>query len=205
MIVYFSAGYANGVTESLMGFALPTWVWWIILYVAFVALNTAGAAISLKFAIVVSFISIGVLVLFGIMALVSGSADFGSLFNIEPDPGQTAFLPHGPLPILFALPFAMWLFLGIEELPLAAEESNDPVRDIPKAGIWARGTLVFTGCLLYTSASWSPAAPTTASLRPSSGQGQRSASGCSGTQRSTKRIAGSSPASCCLLYTSRCV
>ena len=148
VIVYFSAGYANGVTESLMGFALPTWVWWIILYVAFVALNTAGAAISLKFAIVVSFISIGVLVLFGIMALVSGSADFGSLFNIEPDPGQTAFLPHGPLPILFALPFAMWLFLGIEELPLAAEESNDPVRDIPKAGIWARGTLVFTGLLV---------------------------------------------------------
>ena len=52
------------------------------------------------------------------------------------------------LPILFALPFAMWLFLGIEELPLAAEESNDPVRDIPKAGIWARGTLVFTGLLV---------------------------------------------------------
>ncbi len=95
-----------------------------------------------------SIISIGVLVLFGVMALVSGAADFGSLFDIEPDAGQSAFLPHGVLPILFALPFAMWLFLGIEELPLAAEESHDPVRDIPRAGIWARGTLIFTGVLV---------------------------------------------------------
>ena len=148
VIVYFSAGYANGVTEGLMGFSLPTWVWWIILYVAFVGLNTAGAAISLKFAIVVSFISIGVLVLFGAMALFSGSADWGSLFNIAPDPGQSEFLPHGVLPILFALPFAMWLFLGIEELPLAAEESHNPVRDIPRAGLWARGTLIVTGLLV---------------------------------------------------------
>ena len=42
----------------------------------------------------------------------------------------------------------MWFFLGIEELPLAAEESVDPVRDIPKAGFWARGTLIVTGLLI---------------------------------------------------------
>ena len=56
-------------------------------------------------------------------------------------------------PILFALPFAMWFFLGIEELPLAAEESHNPVRDIPKAGFWARGTLIVTrsaGAVLNT-------------------------------------------------------
>jgi ethanolamine permease len=148
VIVYFSAGYANGVLDGLLGFTLPTWVWWVILYAVFVGLNTAGAAISLKFAIVVSIISIGVLVLFGIMAFASGSVNWGSLFDIVPDPGQSVFLPHGVLPILFALPFAMWLFLGIEELPLAAEESHNPVRDIPRAGLWARGTLIFTGLLV---------------------------------------------------------
>lgn len=148
VIVYFSAGYANGVTEGLMGFTLPTWVWWIILYAVFVGLNTAGAGISLKFAVTVSFVSIGVLVLFAVMALASGSVNWGSLFDIVPDAGQTAFLPHGVLPILFALPFAMWLFLGIEELPLAAEESHNPVRDIPRAGLWARGTLIVTGLLV---------------------------------------------------------
>ena len=52
------------------------------------------------------------------------------------------------LPILFALPFAMWLFLGIEELPLAAEEAHNPTKDIPRAGFWARGTLIVTGLLV---------------------------------------------------------
>ncbi|WP_298119550.1 amino acid permease, partial [uncultured Aurantimicrobium sp.] len=52
------------------------------------------------------------------------------------------------LPILFALPYAMWFFLGIEELPLAAEESHDPVRDIPRAGLIARTTLIVTGLLV---------------------------------------------------------
>ena len=71
-----------------------------------------------------------------------------NLFNIPPDEGQSVFLPHGVLPILFALPFAMWFFLGIEELPLAAEESHNPARDIPRAGFWARGTLIVTGLLI---------------------------------------------------------
>ena len=31
-----------------------------------------------------------------------------------------------------ALPFAVWLFLAIEQLPLAAEESIDPSRDMPR-------------------------------------------------------------------------
>ena len=148
VIVYFSASYADAITSELLGLSLPGWVWWVILYAVFIALNAAGASISFRFAIVVSIISIGILVVFSVMALFSPALDWGSLWNIAPDPGQTAFLPHGVLPILFALPFAMWFFLGIEELPLAAEESHDPVRDIPRAGFWARGTLIVTGLLV---------------------------------------------------------
>ncbi len=33
------------------------WIWWVVLYAVFIALNTAGANISFKFAIVVSIIS----------------------------------------------------------------------------------------------------------------------------------------------------
>ena len=77
--------------------------------------------------------------LLGDGAVLRSSSAGTSLWDIVPDPGQSAFLPHGVLPILFALPFAMWFFLGIEELPLAAEESHDPERDIPRAGFWARG------------------------------------------------------------------
>ncbi len=148
VIVYFSASYADAITTELLNVSLPAWVWWIILYLVFIALNAAGAAISFTFAIVVSIISIGIILVFSAMAVFSGAFQWANLWDMVPDAGQTEFLPHGVLPILFALPFAMWFFLGIEELPLAAEESHNPVRDIPRAGFWARGTLIVTGLLV---------------------------------------------------------
>jgi ethanolamine permease len=154
VIVFFSASYANGITSELLGLDLSPdglnmmWIWYAVLYLAFIALNAAGASISFKFAIVVSIISIGILLVFSAMAVFSGAFSWEALFDIAPDPGQSTFLPHGILPILFALPFAMWFFLGIEELPLAAEESHNPARDIPRAGFIARGTLIVTGVLI---------------------------------------------------------
>jgi ethanolamine permease len=47
--------------------------------------------------------------------------------------------------IVAALPFAIWFYLAIEELPLAAEESMDPKRDVPKATLLGLLTLVVTG------------------------------------------------------------
>jgi ethanolamine permease len=148
VIVYFSAGYADAVTAELFDLSMPTWVWWIILYAIFVALNAWGAELSFKFALVVAIISIGILVLFGILALVNGAVDFGKLLDIPAEEGGSSFLPFGVAGIFFALPFAMWFYLGIEELPLAAEETHQPGRDIPKAGIWGLVTLVGTGALV---------------------------------------------------------
>lgn len=167
VIVYFSASYAGSITTELLGGTLPAWAWWIILYLVFIALNAAGAALSFKFAIVVSIISIAILLVFSAMAAFSGLFSWDNLFNIPPDPGQSAFLPHGVVPILFALPFAMWFFLGIEELPLAAEESHNPVRDIPRAGLIARTTLIVTGLLvLFLNTGVVGAAETGVSLEP---------------------------------------
>ncbi|TFB84842.1 amino acid permease [Cryobacterium algoricola] len=148
VIVYFSASYANGITDVLFSFTLPAWVWWIILYLVFIALNTAGAAVSFRFALVVAFLSIAILAVFAVLALASGQWSVDKLYDIVPDAGQTAFLPHGVLPILFALPFAMWFFLGIEELPLAAEEAHDPAKDIPRGGIMGMITLVACGAVV---------------------------------------------------------
>ena len=148
VVVYFSASYANGVTSAFFGAELPAWIWWVILYAVFLGLNSLGASVGFRFAIIVSIISIAILVVFTIAAIAAGAVDFGSLFDIAPDEGQTAFLPHGVLPILFALPFAMWFFLGIEELPLAAEEAHNPERDIPRAGLWGMVTLVVCAALV---------------------------------------------------------
>ncbi len=150
VIVLFSAGYANAATDELIGLDLSDnmWIWWLVLYVAFVALNSAGAEISFKFAIAVAVISIGILVLFAILAFANGAVDFGQLDNIAPEDGNSTFLPFGWEGVLYALPFAMWFFLGIEELPLAAEEANEPAKDIPRAGIIGLITLVATGALV---------------------------------------------------------
>ena len=49
---------------------------------------------------------------------------------------------------LAALPFAVWSFLAIEQLPLAAEESADPKRDMPKGIILGMLTLIVTAFLI---------------------------------------------------------
>lgn len=47
-----------------------------------------------------------------------------------------------------ALPFGIWLFLAVEGVPLAAEESANPKKDMPKGIIGAILTLMVTGALV---------------------------------------------------------
>ena len=50
--------------------------------------------------------------------------------------------------MLLTLPFAVWLFLAIEQLPLAAEESADPKKDMPKGLILGMLTLMISALLI---------------------------------------------------------
>ncbi len=149
VVVYFSASYADAVTDDLFGVSLPAWVWWIILYAVFVALNSWGAELSFRFAVVVAALSVGILVLFGVLALLNGAVDLDNLLDIPGEDGNGTFLPFGWTGVLYALPFAMWFFLGIEELPLAAEEAHEPTRDIPRAGFWGLVSLVGCAAIVY--------------------------------------------------------
>ena len=148
VIVFYSGIYAESIAVELLGVSLPAWVWWVILYVVFIILNAAGSHTAFRFAIVVAVISIAIILVFSLMAAFSGLFSWDNLFNIAPEEGQNAFLPFGWEGVLWAIPFAVWFFLGIEELPLAAEEAKDPAKDIPKAGLWARTTLIITGLLI---------------------------------------------------------
>jgi ethanolamine permease len=134
-----------GVTGS------PWWnspiTWWAVFYIIFVGINYIGIKITMRFTVVINILALGILAFFFISVLVSGKFDASLLFNIKPDPGQTSFLPHGIGGIFPAIPFAIWFYLAIEELPLAAEESHDPKRDVPRATIWGITTLVLFGAL----------------------------------------------------------
>lgn len=168
VIVWFSGVYADSALSALTGASLPAPVWWAILYLLFIGLNTLGAGIGFRFALVVAIISLGVIAFFAIAAVATGSVDFSRLFDIEPTEGNTEFLPFGGIGILFALPFAIWFFLGIEELPLAAEESHTPAKDIPKASVWGVVTLTISGLLVLFL---NPAVTGTAALTVSPGDG----------------------------------
>jgi ethanolamine permease len=62
--------------------------------------------------------------------------------------GASPWLPNGYWGIWGAIPFAIWLFLAVEGVPLAAEESKDPARDMPKGIITAMLILLLLGGLV---------------------------------------------------------
>ena len=71
--------------------------------------------------------------------------DPANLNNIPVDTtrsGASEFLPFGLVGIWAALPYAIWFFLAVEGVPLAAEETKDPAQDMPKGIIAAMLTLM---------------------------------------------------------------
>ena len=143
VVVYFIGSYLNTL-EPLKNVPIP--VWWVLFYVVFVGINIIGVELTLKFGLFITVMAASVLVIFYLGAI--GKFDSALLTNIAPDPGQTAILPKGLGGIFAALPYAIWFFLGIEQLPLAAEEAHDSGRDVPKALTWGIFTLLILAFLV---------------------------------------------------------
>ena len=68
--------------------------------------------------------------------------------KVELPEGGGSWFPFGWKGVLVTLPFAVWLFLAIEQLPLAAEESADPKKDMPKGLILGMLTLMVSALLI---------------------------------------------------------
>jgi ethanolamine permease len=62
--------------------------------------------------------------------------------------GNGPYFPFGFSGVLATLPFAVWLFLAIEQLPLAAEESVDPKNHMPKGIILGMLTLIVSAFMI---------------------------------------------------------
>jgi ethanolamine permease len=140
VVVWFAGAYAQPVFLELFNVDIAQRWWWLIFYVLFVGLNILGIEATMRFSVVICIISLSVLAVFFAFAI--PDFDASKLTNIAPDAGQTSFLPFGWAGIFAALPFAIWFYLAIEELPLAAEESMDPKRDVPRGTMWGLWTLV---------------------------------------------------------------
>lgn len=146
VVVFFAGAYAQPVFDALFGLNIAQPIWWLIFYVIFVGLNVVGVEATMRFSVVICLLSLAVLAVFFVLAI----PDFDSslLTNIAPEAGNSSFLPFGIGGILAALPFAIWFYLAIEELPLAAEESMDPKKDVPRATLLGLLTLVIAAVLV---------------------------------------------------------
>ena len=132
VIVVGIGGYLGAVFGTPAGWQ-P--VWWLLCYGLFVALNVWGVEMTFHVSVFVTLAALTVLLVFWIGA--APHFDLGRWAAPYFPPGSSkaraAFLE---------LPFALWLYLGIEQLPLAAEESHDPTRDMPRGILYGLITLI---------------------------------------------------------------
>ena len=143
VIVVGISAYMNSITADLFDFEMWQPLWWLVFYAIFVGLNFVGVEATFRFTVFICLLSLAILAVFSVGALTK--FDF-QRFAIDSNGGN--WFIDGVPGVFYALPFAIWFFLAIEELPLAAEEAADPVRDIPRGTMWGLATLTVTGLLI---------------------------------------------------------
>lgn len=153
VIVFFISSYMSGIFETGPN-SLP--YWWFGFYTFFTILNIVGVELSFKLTVVVTILALLCLIIFWVSSI--GNVDFlTNALNIKASAtgqaelligGHGKFLPMGIIGALGAMPFAVWLFLAIEQLPLAAEESVDPKKDMPKGLTYGMITLIISAFMI---------------------------------------------------------
>jgi ethanolamine permease len=147
----------GGYMDAIFPDVLPLPVWWLVFYSVFVGLNVIGAEASFKFTVLITVIALGILLVFWIGAIPHFDLDLA--LNIPAEEGGSRWFPFGLDGIFPALPFAIWFYLAIEELPLAAEEAHDPRRDMPKGIMLGLLTLMVAAFLtLFLNSGIEPGA-----------------------------------------------
>lgn len=116
-------------------------LWWLVGYACMLLLSVRGLGVSMRVVVCITLGAIGVLLFFFIAALphVDFAANALNLAAgndgkpIAVEGGNGPWLPFGLTGVMLALPFGVYMFLAIEQLPLTAEESHDPSRHVPRA------------------------------------------------------------------------
>ncbi|MBL4789287.1 MAG: ethanolamine permease [Kordiimonadaceae bacterium] len=157
VLVVAIGGYLGSIFNSMFGLEIPDPLWWLFAYAIFVGINIIGVEITFKFTVVTTFVALAVLMVFWIGAIPHFSLD--RALDIVPEAGNSIWLPFGWSGVAAALPFAIWFYLAIEQLPLAAEEAHDPVRDMPRGLLWGILTLIIASFLtLFLNSGIAPGA-----------------------------------------------
>jgi ethanolamine permease len=149
-IVIFIGGYIESL--DILGIT-SGWLLYLVVYAIFVGIHLYGVGEALKLIFGITAIAVVALIVF-VIAMIP-EFDTSNLTNIAPDEsksGASDFIPFGYAGILSAFVYGIWFFLAIEGVPLAAEESRDPTRDMPRGIIIGMVTLlIFAALILFTA------------------------------------------------------
>lgn len=143
------ATFIGGYIEALGLFGLTnSWPVYLVTYLVFVGIHLWGVGEALKVMFAITAVAVVALIV-TVVGLVP-PFDPDALFDIVPDGsvGSSAFLPFGIAGALSSLVYGIWFFLAVEGVPLAAEESSDPQRDMPRGIIVAMMILLVFGALM---------------------------------------------------------
>ncbi|WP_445256349.1 ethanolamine permease [Nocardioides aurantiacus] len=143
------AVFIGGYVEALGLFGLTSgWLVFAIAYLVFIGIHLYGVGEALKLMFVITAVAVVALV----AALVGLAPSFSTsnMLDIAPTgaAGASDFLPMGFAGVVAALVYGIWFFLAVEGVPLAAEETSDPARDMPRGIIAAMLTLLLFAALI---------------------------------------------------------
>ena len=124
------ACFIGAYCESLFG--IGGWIIYLVCYLLFMGIHLKGAGEALKIMFVIT--AIAAVALFVFIIAMFPHFNSANLFNIAvtDKAGASSFLPMGYMGIWAAVPYAIWFFLAVEGVPLAAEEAKDPTKSLPR-------------------------------------------------------------------------
>ncbi|GMF19873.1 unnamed protein product [Phytophthora lilii] len=120
-------------------------LWWIGLNVLFVSLNILGVEATFRVQVFATLLSTVMLVIFYVGAFTK--LDY-TTWVVDQNWEWTTWSDS-----IQGISFALWFYFGIEELPLAVDETIEPEKNIPRGIIWSMATLVILAVLTLVCSS----------------------------------------------------
>ena len=137
------AVFIGGYVEALGLFGLTNgWLVYLIAYLIFIGVHLYGVGEALK--LMFGITAIAVVALLATVIGLAPEFSTSNMLDIDPDGSfmSSAFLPYGLTGVVAALVYGIWFFLAVEGVPLAAEETDNPEKDMPRGIIAAMATLL---------------------------------------------------------------
>ncbi len=140
--------FITAYSRSVVG--IDGWPLKLALFVVIIGIHIRGVGEALSLTFVIGAVAVAILLVF-MIAMVPHFQPT-NLINLA-DGTKGALLPFGAGGVFACIPFAVWLFLGLEQAALASEEAADPARTMPKGLLVAIVTLFLTaiGVLLLAA------------------------------------------------------